>query len=178
MILKANFTVPAFTDLRNAEKERLLINFVSNYIHNIPKLPQFFGRDRNFGKYHYNLCSVSCDCGKFTLHKQLYNERDIRTCCYHLISGYLGNNVKNYIDDFTVILLEEQQKHGPSELYRIDAEKFLSYQAVSDWINVFALQKGEWRRFGFNLKTDRWSYSRAPESADYIKNLIDNMRAL
>lgn len=177
MLLRSDAPVKVYTDLRAAERDKLIIKFRENYYHQIPVLPRQLDKTKKYGKYNYNPARLVCDCEEYKENSKYYFKRDVRRLCRHLMNDLLKTRTALLLDKLTLALLDSRKKHGPYRLHKIDEELILSYRPVDEWINVlYPDGKGEWKERGYHLIQNRWSRSLTPVREDEVIGAVEEFR--
>jgi len=179
MLLTNNIPVKVYTDLRAAERDKLIIKFRENYFHQVPALPKQLDCVRKYGRHSYNAARLVCDCEEYRENSKYYFKRDTRRLCRHLLTALLKTRTVRLLDSLTVTLLENRLKHGAYRLHKIDEDLILAYKPLNEWINVlYPDGEGAWKKRGYNLLQNRWSRSLTPIREDEVLGAVEGFKGL
>lgn len=146
------------------------------YIHSIPKLPSWTNKKYKCSGEIVNLFNLTCTCEDFINRSRLFSERDIRKACKHIYYKLRDTKASEYIDKLTFKLLEAGVFHGEQHLfeYNIKNKKvILGFGESEEWVNVYAKNEGNYSRYSFNIKQQRWSNKWSPTNEHLIRIAIE-----
>lgn len=173
-----------YSDLRKIGDE---INYFPHLLcqpYLVPALPKHLDKIFEFNGIKTNPYKLECDCDYFFKYAPHYEDRDIRRVCihiyyklvYHPFRKFHGATSK-YLDELTLLLLENQIQHGREHIYKftfLDRLIILGLSTNPEWINVY-LWDERWVKLGFNHKENRWRYNHKPETFVGLESAIKDL---
>lgn len=180
MILKSNNFGPKkeiYHDLRQVEKQKFLkLNFECDS-YEVPKLPDWTNKTFHIREAQVNPYHLICSCEDYAHTMRIYPDRDIRRTCRHIYWILMRDNLAEFIDPLTQLLLNSHNKYGKECLYKLDNDILLGFREGIFWVNVYTLnnEEGRWKRYSYEFEENRWSYGNLPFEANKIEKKIKNI---
>lgn len=126
------------------------------------------------GSYTVSLSAYTCTCADWLERRAGYPGRDVRRTCKHIARELLNKNFENGVIR-ALLGVGGCPPYTSMRIYAIAEHKVhLFHIAGSEWVDVVACPRGvdQYRRFGYNLNRNYWSYGQYPANATAIKQLL------
>lgn len=117
----------------------------------------------------------TCSCPEWVENRMDFPEGDYRRCCVHLAQAFRSlakHEGALQRDPLFVAFVEEHGKRGRGaaldEVWRVvvinKTRVLYGASPASEWVDVYAPgSNGQYRRFGYNRKKQRWGYGEKPD---------------
>ncbi|MCF8307253.1 MAG: hypothetical protein K9I71_12275 [Ignavibacteriales bacterium] len=155
---KSFLSIRKFKDTREDPGFRLPTPAV--YVHRFPEgIRRKFRRGSNVT----DLEDFSCTCPEWNEKAGIYEHRDIRRACSHILNIVESREIKG-LDKLTAFLLEDIRKHGAGNYFSSgESAGIIIFRTDpgSKWVSFFLLDE-IWKNYSWNTETSRWSYGIAP----------------
>lgn len=128
--------------------------------------------------YTVDLRGPSCSCPDWTGARSRLPIGSISRCCKHVMEAFERVGPEGgWPGWFGVFLREGWRPHPEKRWTMISCSPLQALTGVggSDWCDVFAFDCGCYRRYGFNLAEERWSYGEPPPDAERIERGIGRL---
>lgn len=121
--------------------------------------------------YQVNLAGPTCTCPDFNSYRKDRPLGHLTRCCKHILEAYAQIEPKTGYPSWMGAFIDEAWKPHPKQDWKvveIDSSPVLFSSAPKEWSNVFALNDGNYERFGYSVTDDRWSYGISPPNSETI----------
>jgi hypothetical protein len=124
---------------------------------------------------HVDLNGPSCTCPEWQTNRSSLPAGHLSRCCRHVLSAY--GRVKptaGWPGWMRAFLAYRWTPHPLKNwiIVDVDGVPVLASTAPVDWADVFAPDGGEYERFGYHIREDRWAYGSLPAGGDLIRRRI------
>lgn len=141
-----------------------IIKPLSNFNKTIQIESFYFDSDKT---YSLNLYNQTCTCNEFVSgKKEKFEKGDLRRLCRHLISEYKRSFSPKKLTPFKRFLIDNQyslkEKVEQISFFDLDLPVYFSYDNRSHWCDIFFPINNFYKRYGFNIREERFSYNDKP----------------
>ena len=166
----------------NKEQIKESIESFSPYDCVLPSIPTTLSikSDSNPNEsYSVNLLDSSCSCLDWAGYRKYFPPNSLNRCCKHV--AYALHKIKKDSEypEWLQTLINEcrHSEKGLSPKVKwtmvlVKNSPVLVSSGNSEWINVYAHCDGYFKKFGYNIKEERWSYGMRPYYSATIKTAL------
>jgi hypothetical protein len=125
--------------------------------------------------FEVDLSKPACTCPDWLQHRSSLPVGHLSRCCRHVLFAYSRVHPAKGWPGWMRAFLGHQWTPHPRKQWmvlRSDDSLVLVSTAPIDWADVFALEEGEYERFGYHVCENRWAYGSKPANSDYIRARI------
>jgi hypothetical protein len=129
------------------------------------------------GRCEVDLRSPTCTCADWQANRRAIPVGHLSRCCRHVLHAYGRIEPDNGWPGWLAAFLGYRWTPHPRKNWLVlevpvTNSLVLASTAPIDWADVFALDDGEYERFGYNIVEDRWAYESKPADSDFIRRRI------
>lgn len=125
--------------------------------------------------YEIDLSKPTCTCPEWQKERSKLPVGHLSRCCKHVLYAYSRLHPQNGWPGWMRAFLGHQWTPHPRKewmVLKLGDALVLASTAPVDWADVFALEEGEYERFGYHMLENRWAYDSKPMDSDYLRTRI------
>lgn len=175
---------PALSDKNDTNitiKPNIEINKFRYYSDNIPDVEIKIKSSSMPGNYIVNPKQQTCTCPDFVEYRKQYEFGDVQRFCKHLINAFSRKKISPFVPYHLKPLIESAKDRGKGTFRGESLRYFYINQSIvliaqnlnNSWFSVYTNGFGdEYKRYGYNISENRWSYDEMPMADIEIKSVI------
>jgi hypothetical protein len=151
------------------------IDLTQPLLPSVPWVTRLRSRSEKGDGWEIDLSQPSCTCPEWRQERSQLPVGHLSRCCRHVLHAFSRLHPQPGWPGWMRAFLGHQWTPHPSKQWmvlRVRDLLVLASTAPVDWADVFAIEEGEYERFGYHVMENRWAYDSRPADSEYIRTRI------